>query len=104
MMTDEEVWAQALVEAQRDLGDYPQADFGKSFMIGLAVSMCALSVLAFTMVGSTVLSAGLIGALVGIGHLLIWELKRWGYRHRMRSNFWSIRTQEELLEQAKDNA
>lgn len=104
MMTDEEAWSQALAEAQRDLGDYPRADFGKSFIIGLAVFMCSLSVQALTVDGNTVLSACLLGAIVGVGHLLSWELKRWGYRHRLRSNFWSIRTQEEILAQAKDHA
>lgn len=103
MMTDEEAWGRALAEVESDLGAYPRRDAGKSVIIGIAVFICCVFVHSMTVQGSTILAAILIAASVGGGHFLIWELKRWGYKQRLRTNFWSIQIQEEIAGNASDH-
>lgn len=103
-MTDEEAWDQALTDAERDLGAYPRCDAGKSVIIGISVFICCVLIHSMTVQGSAVLAAALIAGSVGGGHFLMWEFKRWGYRHRLRTNFWSIRIQEEIRDDVSDDS
>ena len=103
MMTEEEAWGQALTEVENDLGPYPRRDVGKSVIIAISVFICSVLVHTITVQGSTILAAVLIAASVGGGHFLMWEVKRLGYKQRLRANFWSIQIQEEIAGNASDD-
>lgn len=103
MMTDEEAWGQALTEVENDLGPYPQRDVGKSVIIAISIFIASVLVHSITVQGSTILAAVLIAVSVGGGHFSMWEIKRWGYKQRLRTNFWSIQIQEEIAAKASDD-
>lgn len=92
MMTDEEIWDRVTKDAECALGEYPYPDIARSAIIGTLVMICALCVLALTSEDNSIVAGILIGGMVGAAHYAYWSFRRWGYRQRLRTDFWAARS------------